>query len=102
MDSLQQLKLLLGLAGEAQDDLLSMLLDQQTRLALAYCNRAELPPALEGVVVQMAAAAYNRRGAEGESARSEGGVSRSFWPDDLPPSLRAALNRFRRGTVIPL
>lgn len=102
MDSLQQLKLLLGITDDAQDALLTLLLEQQTQAALTYCNLTELPPALDGVVVNMAVVAYNRMGAEGESARSEGGVSRSFWPDDLPPSLRAALNRYRLGKVMPL
>lgn len=36
--------------------------------------------------------AYNKRGAEGESARSEGSISQTF--DELPPKLRERLKSY--------
>ena len=44
--------------------------------------------------MQLAIIAYNKRGAEGESSRSEGGISQSF--DGLPPELLARLKNYPR------
>ena len=67
----------LGISTGAQDELLTDLLADANALMLAYLNRAELPAALENAQCQLAVLLYNRLGMEGESAHSEGGVSRT-------------------------
>lgn len=52
---LDQLKLLLGIAGEEQDAVLAFVLDSVTDLVLGYCHLDEIPPRLESVIVRMAA-----------------------------------------------
>lgn len=63
----------------------------------AVCDltgRETVPPRLVDVQVELAIIAYNRRGTEGESSRSEGGISRSF--DDLPPLMLQRLKNYPR------
>lgn len=68
----------------------------------AVCDltgRETVPERLLDVQVELAIMAYNKRGAEGESSRSEGGISRSF--EDLPPlMLKRLLNYPRKVGVI--
>lgn len=62
-------------------------------------GRDTIPNRLDSAVVLLSVIAYNKRGAEGESSRSEGGISRAF--DDLPVTLRERFNNYPRkvGTV---
>ena len=62
-------------------------------------GRIEVPAQLDSLVVKLSVAAYNNAGAEGESSRSEGGISRAF--DDLPESDKLRLINYPRkvGTV---
>lgn len=65
--------------------------------ANAVCDltgRDEVPERLVDVQVELAIIAYNRRGTEGESSRSEGGISRSF--EDLSPLMLARLKNYPR------
>ena len=50
-----------------------------------FCNRPDsLPDKYKGLQLRVAVALYNKRGAEGESAHSEAGVSRTYESvDDL-------------------
>lgn len=57
-------------------------------------GRTELPIMLDSVVVLLSVIAYNKRGAEGESSRGEGGISRAF--DDLPVNVRERLKNYPR------
>ena len=59
---LDKLKLLLGIAGEEQDGVLSFVLETVTDMALNYCNLDEIPPRLESIVVRMAADQYRSEG----------------------------------------
>lgn len=55
----------------------------------------------EGVAVyirQLATIKYNQQGAEGETSRSEGGISQSFEVG-LPKQIRTGLNRYRVAKV---
>lgn len=82
----------------ADDALLSDLLDAAEKQILAYTGRAALPAALQAAQLELAAALYNRMGMEGESAHSEGGVSRAA--ESLPESLRRQLNPFRLAKAV--
>jgi hypothetical protein len=70
------------------------ILSDKTDQVLDYIGRDTLPERLNSVVVELALFSYNKRGAEGEDARTEGGISRSF--DDLPPDLRKRLENYPR------
>ncbi|MBR2528814.1 MAG: phage head-tail connector protein [Blautia sp.] len=86
-----------ALTGEADDALIELLLDEAEEDALSYTNRTRLPDALRRTVRQIAVIAYNRRGTEGESGRSEGGESYSF--ETLPESVYSVLNKFRLARI---
>jgi hypothetical protein len=49
----------------------------------------DLGEVVDGVIVDYAVALINREGAEGSSAASEGGVSRTFSLDDIEKRMRA-------------
>ena len=94
MDSLDMLK---KLTGESDEELLSLLLDTAEDSILNYTNRTVLPPRLEVTKVRWANIAYNRQGMEGESSRSEGGISQSFV--EIPTEILSILNSNRLARV---
>lgn len=98
---LDDLKLLLGIdAGDvSQDARLTLLLTRAEQAVLNECNRDDLPAGLSAAVVDLAVIAYNQLGIEGEQSHSEGGVSRSYGTNDMPPRIRAQIARYRLGTV---
>lgn len=75
------------------------LLSEAEDKILDITGRTAVPAQLDSLVVKLAVIAYNKRGAEGESSRSEGGISRAF--DDLPDDDKARLRNYPRkvGTV---
>ena len=85
------------LTGEDDTDVLALLLEQAENRILAYTNRSYLTAMLEQVKIDWAVIAYNRLGTEGETSRSEGGISSSF--DEIPDSMRKAMNNNRRVKV---
>lgn len=95
MTALETLKIRLGIFDEKQDGLLAVLLDNAEDTILDVIGRDELPARLISVQVELAVIAYNRQGAEGETARSEGGISRSFV-SDLPSDMLKRLQNYPR------
>lgn len=95
MEALEMLKIRLGISDEARDGLLFLLLSEAQDAILDIIGREELPARLISVQVELAVIAYNKQGAEGESARSEGGISRSFI-DGLPDDLKQRLKNYPR------
>lgn len=95
MTALETLKIRLGISDEKQDGLLAVLLDSAEDTILDVIGRDELPARLVSVQTELAVIAYNRQGAEGETARSEGGISRSFI-SDLPSDLQKRLQNYPR------
>ena len=69
MTEIEKLK---KLTGESNEELLSLLLNDAEEFVLAQTNRSKLIPQLQKPVRDLAVIAYNRRGTEGESSRSEG------------------------------
>lgn len=57
-------------------------------------GRDFVPDRLFDIQVELAVIAYNKRGAEGEASRSEGGISRTF--QDLPPLMILRLKNYPR------
>lgn len=79
--------------AQAQDELLRELLEDAGRFICAYTCRSEVPEALEGAQLALAAVYFNRMGMEGETAHNEGGLSRSAQP--LPEDIAAQLRPWR-------
>lgn len=94
MTPLERFKLIAGITDDSQDGLITALLSDAGDSVCDYIGRDEVPARLVSVQVQLAVIAYNKRGAEGESSRSEGGISQSF--DGLPPELLARLKNYPR------
>ena len=65
-------------------------------MLLAYTGRMTLPGALETAVLQLAVILYNRRGLEGQTAHSEGGVSQNMEAIPREILLQAAPYRLAR------
>ncbi|MDD6882702.1 MAG: head-tail connector protein [Eubacteriales bacterium] len=91
-------KLMSRLPDERDETLLSELLEDAAAFILAYTGRSSVPQALENAQLQLAVVYYNRRGMEGESQRSEGGVDRTV--DALPRDIAAMLNPFRLAKAV--
>lgn len=79
---------------EADRAFVTALLSEAEDKVLDITGRDEIPLLLESLVVKLAVIAYNRRGSEGESSRSEGGISRAF--EDLPADDKARLINYPR------
>lgn len=54
--------------------------------------------ALEGTVLELAMLRYRRRGMEGETVHSEGGLQMSM--EGLPAALEKLLNRYRKARAV--
>lgn len=65
---------------------------------LGYTNREALTGNMESSVYDIAVVRLNMMGNEGETSRSEGGVSQSF-ETGIPKSIKSALNRYRVGRL---
>lgn len=94
MTEIEKLK---KLTGESNEELLSLLLNDAEEFVLAQTNRSKLIPQLQKPVRDLAVIAYNRRGTEGESSRSEGGESYSF--SDAPKQIYDTIKQFRLARV---
>lgn len=92
MTQIEKLKIKLQ---EDNEELLALLLEDAEYEILDYTNRLELLPKMEGLQRELAIIYYNRMGSEGESSRSEGGVSVSY-STDIPGSIKSRLNAYRR------
>lgn len=88
---IDRMRIILGADADTVDDetLYQLLLRAKSHI-LSYCKRTELTKVLEYAQVELAVIYYNRMGIEGESAHSEGSVSRSIAL--LPDDLRVTLN----------
>ena len=87
--------------NEEDTALLEQLLEDAETEILDYCNRDVLLPRMFGLQRELAIVYYNRLGSEGESSRSEGGVSVSY-STDIPENLKRRLNSYRRLKAVRL
>lgn len=95
MSQLEKIKIRLGISDISQDNLLNQVLEDAQSEILDYCNRDILPIKAEGLQRELAIVYYNRQGSEGESSRSEGGISVSY-STEIPGNIKSRLNAFRR------
>lgn len=91
-DTLDKLKVLIGLSGYDQDELLTALLSlaKQKILDRAFPyddTKVEVPDRYKPKQVEIAAYLYNKRGAEGQLSHSENDISRTYESADVPESL---------------
>lgn len=81
---LQQLKIMLGISGNDEDELLELLLtqacDRIVGVVYPYNDTSdmELPPRYGFLQLEVAERMYNLRGAEGEKEHIENGVHRTY------------------------
>ncbi|WP_429976656.1 phage head-tail connector protein [Enterococcus sp. AZ051] len=66
--------------------------------ALDYCNRAILVENMSSSVKDLYIFRRNTEGVEGESSRTEGGVSQTF-EIGIPAKIKSKLNRYRLASV---
>ena len=87
---LEKLRRRLPDADETEEALLTDLLEDAERFICAFTRRVNVPEALRGAQVELAAVFYNRMGMEGEASHNEGGVSRTAQalPEDIAAQLR--------------
>lgn len=69
-------------------------------MILACTGRTTMPAALETAQVQLAAILYNRQGTEGETAHSEGGVSRTM--ESMPEEIWRQIAPYRLARVVKM
>lgn len=92
MTNAAMLTKLKAMTGEQAEEVLSTYLEiaGQKILRKAYPyddTQTEVPAKYHYTQLEVAAYLLNKRGAEGETAHSENGISRSYEDGDVPPSL---------------
>ena len=97
MKQTEKLTLLKAMVGSADsDDVLLAYLDiaggKILNRAYPYgTDETEVPPRYDFLQCEIAAYLLNKRGAEGQTAHSENGISRSYESADVPESLIGAV-----------
>lgn len=99
MTLLEKLRIRLEIKDSSQDDLLNLLLEDASTEILDFCNRDILPVKAEALQRELAIIYYNRVGSEGESSRSEGAVSVSYFTE-IPDNIKSRLIAFRRLKLV--
>lgn len=89
---LARLKTRLEIEDDSEDALLTDHLQSAIDVVNARRNytstdEAIVEPQYKSIVLDLAIATYNKMGAEGETAHSENGVSRSYEASAYPPSV---------------
>jgi len=88
------LRKLLVVLPDADEDVLSMLIEDVTRSVLTFCHIEELPAALEPLVRRLVIARNNKLGSEGVASESFSGISQGFTVD-LDADTKRELYAFR-------
>lgn len=92
MAQLERIKLQLGITDSNEDNLLlEMLESAKAAILTRRYPYTDLPDELEAryldLQVRIAVYLYNKLGAEGQTAHSENGISRTYESADIPESL---------------
>jgi len=98
MSNLENVKTLLKIDDPTQDTLLNLYINRATQFAKTYCNIPDedpIPAGLNGVIEDIAILKYRLNGVEGIKSEGKGSLSESYI-EDLPPYIKAELNKFRR------
>lgn len=98
MEAYERMK---ALVGEIDDDIRYILLDSAAEEIKNFCNIDEVPDELTGLQVEMAIRKYNRLGNEGETARTQGGISRTFTDEGITDADKRRMYKFRKMVLQP-
>ena len=88
---LEKVKLLLGIADNTKDDLLTLLIEQAVEEAIVYTHN-ECVDELNTSIIQMVVYKYKRIGTEGVDSEGYSGVSFQYtsdYPENIMRGLRA-------------
>lgn len=91
------LEMLKKITGEGDEELLSLLLSMAEEKVLSLANRRKMIYHLKPAVREWATVAYNRMGMQGETSRSEGGISSAFA--EIPKDIETVIKRYRLGRI---
>lgn len=93
MNAIERMKVLVRGIDETAAQLLA---DTAAEEIKNFCNTDEVPPALIGLQAEMAIRKYNRIGNEGETARTQGDISRSFTDEGITDADKRRMVPFRK------
>ena len=83
MTIIEQVKALLGILDNLQDNLLSIIQNLTEAHFKAYSKQDEVPDKLSYIIVEVVVKRFNKLGSEGLSSQSVEGLSMSFDLDDF-------------------
>ena len=95
MTTVEKLLVLLGNPCECSEETAEVCLSMAEDAVLDYIGREDLPKSAESIVIKLAVIYYNRLGNEGETTRTEGGISQSFCTD-IPDDIKRQLHNYPR------
>lgn len=102
MDKMAEMVLSIGKRlNVTNDELLTELLKEAETQVLDYTGQKKLVGNMSVYVKKLAVINYNRLGLEGETQRSEGGVT-NYLETGIPKDIRQGLNRYRIAKVTKL
>ena len=88
MTDAEKLKMVKAMTGETAEATLSIAGNKVCRRAYPFDPTVTAVPDLYAhIQVEIAVYLLNKRGAEGQTAHSENGISRSYEDGDVPPTL---------------
>lgn len=96
---LERIKLLLNIADNEQDELLSTLIILCQEEAYIYCNLEEYDSKLDFIVTQMVIERFNRIGSEGLESQNHSGVS-SAYTNFYSDKVMKFLNKHRKVRTV--
>lgn len=99
MPSLDNIKTLLGISDNTQDNLLNLYLTRAEKFVKNYCNIDEIPSSLDEVIEDIVVFRYRMNGVENMKSETKGSLSESYR-ESLPDDILTQLNRFRKVRVI--
>lgn len=88
---LEKIKRRSSAAKNESDELLNDLIDETQEEIKEFTHREDIPPSLEGSLIELVVIKCNRLGTEGISSESFSGVSTSYlngFPKDIEKKLR--------------
>ena len=101
-EKLARLRQMLDPADTTSDEIANAYLDMAEKavinLAFPFGDGTEImPEKYEGEQIEIALYMLNKRGAEGETEHSDGGVSRVYESGDIPASLKSRITAYVGG-----
>lgn len=87
------LEIIKTLTGETDEDLVNILLQVSEEKILAHTGRTRMISELSSARREWAIVAYNRLGMQGETSRSEAGITSAFA--EIPKDIQDVINRYR-------